>query len=81
MAEVRPGVTRLTAGYVLNAAETDIDHVRVSLQHDLDRLVYSFKLDAEPQIKSIPSPTPTPPESPRPRIIPTEPGSPRIGEQ
>jgi hypothetical protein len=63
---VRDDVTRLTVGYTLNATQTDLDRIVVSLQYGLKDLVYSFFLDEAagemPAITPMPS-QPLPPET------------------
>jgi hypothetical protein len=58
---IRDGVTRLTVGYVLNTAQTEIKEVACSLQYGLEQLIYAFTLDAEPTVTQIPI-APLPPD-------------------
>jgi hypothetical protein len=59
------GATRLTVGYVLDATQTRVESVVASLQLGLRDLIYSFGLDAEPDIKGLP--VPLPPDMPEVR--------------
>jgi hypothetical protein len=66
VAGVREGCTRLTVGYSLDVSGTTMEQVLVSLQIGLDNLLYSFLIESEPQIQTIPiSPIP---EDQKPKV-------------
>lgn len=60
---IRPDRTRLTIGYILNPAETDIDDILITYQHGRKSLLWSFSLLEGVETITMPQPavaSPTP---------------------
>jgi hypothetical protein len=62
MEGVRDGYTRLTVGYTMNRPQTDMAEIVTSLQYGREYLIYSFVLDAEPNVQQFPA-APLPPDA------------------